>query len=73
LAEVARRHGATPAQIALAWTIRQEGVVAIPRASSPDHVRENAAALAIQLTTEDLALIDSAFPPPKKKCALEMI
>ena len=73
LAEVAKRHGATPAQIALAWTIRQEGVVAIPRASSPDHVRENAAALAIRLTTEDLALIDSAYPPPKKKRALEMI
>ena len=73
LAEVAKRHGATPAQIALAWTIRQEGVVAIPRASSLDHVRENAAALAIRLTTEDLALIDSAFPPPKKKRTLEMI
>lgn len=73
LAEVAKRHGATPAQVALAWTIRNEGVVAIPRASSPDHVRENAAALHVQLEPEDLALIDRAFPPPRKKRALEMI
>ena len=73
LAEVASRHDATPAQIALAWTIRQDGVIAIPRASSPEHVRENAAASRIQLTDGDLAAIDRAFPPPKKKRALEMI
>lgn len=73
LAEVASRHDATPAQIALAWTVRQDGVIAIPRASSPEHVRENAAASRIQLTDGDLAAIDGAFPPPKKKRALEMI
>lgn len=73
LAQVAERHDATPAQVALAWTIRHEGVVAIPRASSPDHVRENAAALRIELTAGDLADIDRAFPPPKRKRALEMI
>jgi diketogulonate reductase-like aldo/keto reductase len=73
LAQVAARHAATPAQIALAWVIRQDGVTAIPRASSPDHVRQNAAALAIKLTARDLADIDRAFPPPTEPRALEMI
>lgn len=73
LEQVATRHGATPAQVALAWVIRQPGVIAIPRASSPGHVRDNAGALRIQLTPQDLADIDAAFPPPKKKRALEMI
>ncbi len=73
LREVAARHDATPAQIALAWAIRESGVVAIPRTGSPDHVRENAAALEIELTARDLEDIDGAFPPPKKKRSLEMI
>lgn len=73
LREIAARHAATPAQIALAWAIRESGVVAIPRTGSPDHVRENAAALDIELTARDLEEIDGAFPPPKKKCSLEMI
>lgn len=73
LLAVANRHGATPAQIALAWTIRQQGVIAIPRARSPDHVRENARASGIELTPQDLAEIDRAFPPPRKKRSLEMI
>ncbi|HUQ08724.1 MAG TPA: aldo/keto reductase [Steroidobacteraceae bacterium] len=73
LAQVAKRHDATPVQIALAWTIRAPGVVAIPRASSPEHVRENQGALRVELTSEDLADIDRAFPPPNKKRALEMI
>lgn len=73
LLAVANRHGATPAQIALAWTIRQQGVIAIPRAGSPDHVRENARASGIELTPQDLAEIDRAFPPPRKKRSLEMI
>ncbi|MBC8026466.1 MAG: aldo/keto reductase [Steroidobacteraceae bacterium] len=73
LLEVAARHHATPAQIALAWVIRESGVVAIPRTGSPDHVRENAAALDIRLTNADLADIDRAFPPPKKQRSLEMI
>jgi diketogulonate reductase-like aldo/keto reductase len=73
LAAIATRHGATPAQIALAWVVRQPGVVAIPRASSVEHVRENAAALSIELTARDLEEIDRAFPVPKKKRSLEMI
>ena len=73
LREIATRHQATPAQIALAWVIRQDGVVAIPRTSSTAHVRENAGALDIQLSTRDLAEIDRAFPPPARARPLEMI
>ena len=73
LREVAQRHDATPAQIALAWAIREPGVLAIPRSGSPDHTRENAAAVDIQLTVQDLQDIDRAFPPPRKAQRLEMI
>jgi diketogulonate reductase-like aldo/keto reductase len=73
LEEIAGRHRATPAQIALAWVIRQDGVVAIPRTGSTAHVRENAGALDIQLSTRDLAEIDRAFPPPARARPLEMI
>lgn len=73
LGEVARRHGATPAQIALAWVLRDDGVNAIPRAGTLDHVRENAAALRIRLGDEDLASLDEAFPPPTRPRPLEML
>lgn len=73
LREVARRLGATPAQVALAWVLRQEGVVAIPKAASVAHVRENRAALDLKLGQEDLADLDKAFPPPKRRTPLEMI
>jgi hypothetical protein len=66
LDEVARRHEATPAQIALAWVLRNDGVNAIPRAGTLEHVRENATALQIRLGNEDLASLDSAFPPPTR-------
>ncbi len=64
LASVARRHAATPAQIALAWVLRHPNINAIPKAGTLAHVRENAAALDIRLSDEDLALLDAAFPPP---------
>jgi diketogulonate reductase-like aldo/keto reductase len=74
LAAVAARHGASPAQIALAWTLRAPGgVIAIPKAAAAAHLRENAAAAAIALTPEDLAQLDEAFPPPKRKRPLEML
>jgi diketogulonate reductase-like aldo/keto reductase len=73
LEEVARRHGATPAQIALAWVLRDDGVNAIPRAGTRDHVRENAAALRIRLGDEDLSALDQAFPPPTRRRPLEML
>jgi diketogulonate reductase-like aldo/keto reductase len=73
LKQVAARHQASAAQIALAWVIRQEGVVAIPRSGSPVHVRDNAGALAIKLSPRDLEEIGRAFPPPTRKRSLEMI
>jgi diketogulonate reductase-like aldo/keto reductase len=73
LAEIARRGGATPAQIALAWLLRQEGTIVIPKASLPEHVRENRGALDIALTEEDLTALDRAFPPPKGKSSLGML
>jgi diketogulonate reductase-like aldo/keto reductase len=70
---IASRHEATPAQVALAWILRQPGVMAIPKASSPERVRENRAALAVTLDESDTKAIDNAFPPPSRKVALEMI
>lgn len=73
LATVAGRHGATPAQVALAWVLRRPGVIAIPKAASAAHVRENADACNLALTAEDVALIDAAFPPPRRKVPLAML
>jgi diketogulonate reductase-like aldo/keto reductase len=73
LAEVARRHGATPAQIALAYLLRQEGTIVIPKASRTEHVRENRGALDIALSPEDLAGLDRAFPPPRRRAPLGML
>jgi len=67
---LASRHQATPAQVALAWLLRQEGIVAIPKAGNAAHVRENRAALDLTLDAEDLAELGRAFPPPRKKMAL---
>jgi diketogulonate reductase-like aldo/keto reductase len=72
LAAIGERHGATAAQIALAWTLRHPDVISIPKAASLDHVRENRAALDIRLTDADLADLDAAFPPPRRKRPLEM-
>lgn len=73
LAEVAARHGATPAQIALAWTLRRPGVIAIPKAADPDHVRQNARAGALRLTEDDHATLDAAFPAPQRKRPLAIL
>jgi len=71
--QVALRHRATPAQVALAWTLRAGGVVAIPKAVSPEHVRENAAAGAVLLDEADLAALDRAFPAPRGKVPLDIV
>jgi diketogulonate reductase-like aldo/keto reductase len=73
LAAVAARHGATPAQAAIAWTLRAPGVISIPKAADAEHVRQNAAAAGLALAPEDLAELDAAFPPPRRKRPLEMI
>ena len=73
LADIAGRHGATPAQVALAWLLRQDGMIVIPKATQAEHVRENRAALDLRLTADDLAVLDRAFPPPKGRSALGML
>jgi diketogulonate reductase-like aldo/keto reductase len=73
LRKVANEHNATPAQMALAWVLRQPNVIAITKASMESHVRENAASLGIKLTKEDLANLDREFPPPKSKKSLPML
>ena len=73
LKAVASRHGATPAQVALAWSLRHPGVIAIPKSGDPAHVRENSAAAALSLTPDDLAEIDRAFRPPVRKQSLSML
>lgn len=70
---VADRHDATPAQIAVAWLLRQDGLNVIPRAGTEEHVRENRAALDLELTEEDLTELDDAFPPPTGKRPLEIL
>jgi diketogulonate reductase-like aldo/keto reductase len=73
LRAVAARLGCTPYQVALAWTIREPGVVTIPKATRPEHVRQNAAAAALRLEADDLALLDAAFPPPERDLPLETL
>jgi diketogulonate reductase-like aldo/keto reductase len=73
LTEVARRHGATPAQVALAWVLHRDATIAIPKAGDPEHVRENAAARDLALTGDDLEALDAAFPPPRRPQPLEML
>ncbi|MFG3044861.1 aldo/keto reductase [Streptomyces sp. NPDC048241] len=72
LAAVARTLGATPTQVALAWVLAQ-GVAAIPRSGSPDHVRENHGAVDVHLPAEALDALDAAFPPPTGPTPLEML
>ena len=73
LQAVARRHDATPAQVAIAWGLRGGNVISIPKATDAAHVRENAGAGEIGLTPEDLAAIDAAHPPPRRKVGLDLL
>ncbi|MCY1354563.1 putative oxidoreductase YtbE [compost metagenome] len=73
LAELAARHDATPARIALAWLIHHPGVIAIPKAVDPLHIRDNAAALDLRLTADDLEQLDAAFPPPRRRQPLAVV
>ncbi len=73
LGRIAARRSATAAQVAIAWVLRQPGVLTIPKASGPDHVRENRAALDVRLTNEDLEELDHEFPPPSRKSPLQML
>jgi diketogulonate reductase-like aldo/keto reductase len=73
LRDVAARHGATAAQVALAWLLRQDGMIVIPKATNQQHVRDNRAAADLVLTPEDLSALDRAFPPPTSRTPLGML
>ncbi|QNT79612.1 aldo/keto reductase [Entomobacter blattae] len=78
LQQVAARHittegQATPAQIALAWVLRQPDVLAIPKAGTLKHMTSNILSLEISLTERDMLDLDKAFAPPKKKWPLAML
>ena len=72
LKSIAKAHGVSAAQVALAWCMRKQ-VIAIPKAGSVGHVEENAQATSLKLTSDDLAAIDKAFPPPHNKQPLGML
>jgi diketogulonate reductase-like aldo/keto reductase len=73
LRKIAQSHESTPAQIALAWVLRQSNVIAIPKSSTEAHVRDNAVSLKIKLTKEDLTVLNREFPPPKSKKSLSVL
>ena len=73
LLRLAAQYSATPAQIALGWVLRKDLMIALPKAGTPSHVEQLRSALDIPLAPQDLAALDRAFPPPKRKAPLEVI
>ncbi|WP_409305825.1 aldo/keto reductase [Peribacillus sp. SCS-155] len=73
MTQIAEKYAVKPLQIALAWTIRTDNVIAIPKAVQENHVFQNAQAAAIKLKREDLEELDRAFPPPTHKVPLDII
>lgn len=71
--DIAHAHNASAAQILLAWVITHQGVMAIPKASSVEHVKENAAALNITLSADELTKLDRVFPAPQRKMPLDVV
>ncbi|MDJ0688812.1 MAG: aldo/keto reductase [Xenococcaceae cyanobacterium MO_188.B32] len=72
LKAIATKHNATSTQIALSWLLHQDNVISIPKATNPQHIKENRAALYIKLTEEDIKQIERAFKPPSRKMSLAM-
>lgn len=73
LRKIAEAIGATPAQVALAWTLRRGNVIAIPKAGNVAHVRENRVASDLTLSDEDMTALNAAFPVPRGRHPLEML
>jgi diketogulonate reductase-like aldo/keto reductase len=72
LTAIAAQHNATPTQIALNWLLKQDNIISIPKATNLNHVRENHAALDLNLTQENIEECDRIFPPPNRKQTLAM-
>jgi diketogulonate reductase-like aldo/keto reductase len=73
LAQIGRAHGASAAQVALAWLLRTPDVIVIPKAVRQEHLRENFGAASLTLSADELAAIDRHFPPPRRKTSLAMV
>jgi diketogulonate reductase-like aldo/keto reductase len=73
LVAIARRVGATPAQVALRWLLRSPDILTIPESADPAHVRDNRAAADVRLDDATLREIDAAFPPPSGPSSLAML
>ncbi|WP_131115636.1 aldo/keto reductase [Lichenihabitans psoromatis] len=73
LKRIADRHNASVMQVALAFAVRLDNVMAIPKASTVAHVEDNRGAMDLVLNSDDLAEIDAAFPPPRRKTPLDML
>jgi diketogulonate reductase-like aldo/keto reductase len=70
---IAVRHRAASAQVALAWVLAHPGVRAIPQAATEEHVRQNRAALDLELGPDDLTALENAFPPPPGPRQLDVL
>jgi diketogulonate reductase-like aldo/keto reductase len=73
LVDIAKRHRATTFQIALAWALRRPDMIVIPKAATIAHVNANRAALDVALDEADIAALDQAFAPPRRKTPLDML
>ncbi|OKL53497.1 hypothetical protein BSZ39_09265 [Bowdeniella nasicola] len=73
LAEIARKVGYSPAALALAWVMRDGNTVAIPKAGTVEHMKDNLAALDVELTEDLLAELNAAFPAPAEPVPLETL
>ena len=73
LGKIAKEKGVSEAQIAIAWILQQEDIIVIPKSSHIEHVEQNYAALTITLTSEDLSLLNEAFPKPNRPIPLQML
>ncbi len=73
LLHAARQHRVSPARLAIAWTLRLPGIIAIPKAADPAHVADNRAAAAVRFSRQEAAAMDRAFPPPTRKKPLAML
>jgi diketogulonate reductase-like aldo/keto reductase len=73
LATIAAPLGVTPAQLALAWSIRHPQVMAIPQSSNHEHLDHNRSAATISLSPATLAALDAAFPPPRRPTPLSVL
>jgi aldehyde reductase len=73
LADFAKRYGMTPAQVALAWLLSKEGVIAIPKTGRRERLKENLGALDKPLDPAQLAELNRLFPPPQRAQPLEML